>query len=170
MRDTSLIRPIVTVCSLSINPTLIQFTEKRQRIINEISRRWSHVHYTYPMIESPVMPLLRLFDKIDPNQSKLDSKFNQDFGLDSLDIVEITAALEDEFLGRNSLHRDILFNIHVTNMMSINMLNPYPLKKNISNDFFSFLVVLLINPSFFEKDFFSMNLERLNDSFCSRCI
>ena len=49
------------------------------------------------MIESPVMLLLRLFDKIHPNQSKLDSTFNQDFGLDSLDIVEITAALEDEF-------------------------------------------------------------------------
>ena len=49
------------------------------------------------MIESPVMCLLRLFHKIHPNQSKLDSTFNRDFGLDSLDIVEITAALEDEF-------------------------------------------------------------------------
>ncbi len=98
MRSGSLIRPMVTIRSLSINPTLINLNEKRQILINEIPRRWSHVHYTYPMIESRVMLLLRLFDKIDPNSLKLDSKFVQDLGLDSLDIVEITAALEDEFL------------------------------------------------------------------------
>jgi len=97
MRSGSLIRPMVTIRSLSINPTLINLNEKRQILINEIPRRWSHVHYTYPMIESRVLLLLRLFDKIDPNSLKLDSKFVQDLGLDSLDIVEITAALEDEF-------------------------------------------------------------------------
>ena len=97
MRSASLIRPMMTIRPLSINPTLIHFNEKRQRSINEVPRRWSHVHYTYPMIESRVLLVLRLFDKIDPNKLTLDSKFNQDLGLDSLDIVEITAALEDEF-------------------------------------------------------------------------
>ena len=97
MRSASLIRPMMIIRPLSINPTLIHFNEKRQRSINEVPRRWSHVHYTYPMIESRVLLVLRLFDKIDPNKLTLDSKFNQDLGLDSLDIVEITAALEDEF-------------------------------------------------------------------------
>ena len=43
------------------------------------------------------MHLLRLFDQIDRKQLKLDSKFNQDLGLDSLDIIKIIAALEAEF-------------------------------------------------------------------------
>lgn len=97
MRSGSLMRPMTAIRPLSIKPTLINLTEKRQTLINEIPRRWSHVHYTYPMIESRVMLLLRLFDKIDSNKLKLDSRFVQDLGLDSLDIVEITAALEDEF-------------------------------------------------------------------------
>ena len=87
---------------------------------------------------------MRLFDKIDPNQLKLDSKFDQDLGLDSLDIVEITTAPEDEFHRQKFLmliriillHLDILFNIYVTTIMCMNMLNPYALKKNISKDFF----------------------------------
>ena len=68
MRSASLIRPMVTVRPLSINPTRIHFNEKRQMLINEIPRRWSHVHYTYPMIESRVMLVLRLLDKIDANK------------------------------------------------------------------------------------------------------
>jgi acyl carrier protein len=97
MRSGTLMRPMVTTRPLAIKSSLINLTEKRKVLINEIPRRWSHVHYTYPMIESRVMLLLRLFDKISPNSLKLDSKFVQDLGLDSLDIVEITAALEDEF-------------------------------------------------------------------------
>ncbi|CAF0845228.1 unnamed protein product [Rotaria sordida] len=97
MRSASLMRPMITVRPLSIKPTLMNLNEKRKLLINEIPRRWSHVHYTYPMIESRVLLLLRLFDKIDPNSLKLDSRFVQDLGLDSLDIVEITAAVEDEF-------------------------------------------------------------------------
>jgi NADH dehydrogenase (ubiquinone) 1 alpha/beta subcomplex 1 len=99
MRSGTLLRPMITtIRPLSIKPSLINFNEKHRRVlINEIPRRWSHVHYTYPMIESRVMLVLRLFDKIDGDSLKLDSKFVQDLGLDSLDIVEITAALEDDF-------------------------------------------------------------------------
>ena len=61
------------------------------------ARRWSHVHYDYPMIESRVLLLLRLFDKIDPQRMQLDSRFLEDLSLDSLDLVEITAACEEEF-------------------------------------------------------------------------
>ena len=78
--------------NMNLNEKLI-----KNNSFNEMTRRWSHVHYDYRMIESRVMLLLRLFDKIDPNKINLDSKFIQDLGLDSLDIVEITAACEDEF-------------------------------------------------------------------------
>ncbi|CAF0979536.1 unnamed protein product [Adineta ricciae] len=102
-RTSSFIRPVIGTLprrSLFFKPTLVSFNEKQRQpsmIINHIPVRQSHVHYTYPMIESRVMLVLRLFDKIDGNALQLDSKFAQDLGLDSLDIVEITAALEDEF-------------------------------------------------------------------------
>jgi NADH dehydrogenase (ubiquinone) 1 alpha/beta subcomplex 1 len=95
MRSGSLMKPMLICRPLTLKPSLINFGEKRK--FNLIPRRWSHVHYTYPMIESRVMLLLRLFDKINPNSVTLDSKFVQELGLDSLDIVEITAACEDEF-------------------------------------------------------------------------
>ncbi|UJR17897.1 hypothetical protein I4U23_004796 [Adineta vaga] len=101
-RTSSFVRPIIVTLprrALSFKPTLVNLNEKHRQssIINHIPCRFSHVHYTYPMIESRVMLVLRLFDKIDGNALQLDSKFVQDLGLDSLDIVEITAALEDEF-------------------------------------------------------------------------
>ena len=98
MRSGSLLRPALsTVRPMSFNGSLLMRKDQPSVLINEVSRRWSHIHYTYPMIESRVMLLLRLFDKIDPNAMQLDSRFVQDLGLDSLDIVEITAACEDEF-------------------------------------------------------------------------
>ena len=100
MRSGALLRPVLsTVRPMSFDARLLKREDQpRARVlINEVTRRWSHIHYTYPMIESRVMLLLRLFDKIDPNAVQLDSRFVQDLGLDSLDIVEITAACEDEF-------------------------------------------------------------------------
>ena len=83
--------------SVQLGPsTLFRLREHRPTEIY-LPRRWSHVHYDYSMIESRVMLLLRLFDKIDPQTIQLDSKFTQDLSLDSLDLVEITAACEDEF-------------------------------------------------------------------------
>ncbi|CAF1071624.1 unnamed protein product, partial [Didymodactylos carnosus] len=43
------------------------------------------------------MLVLRLYDKINPEKLHLDSSFQKDFGLDSLDQVEIICAMEDEF-------------------------------------------------------------------------
>jgi NADH dehydrogenase (ubiquinone) 1 alpha/beta subcomplex 1, acyl-carrier protein len=97
MRSGTLVRPLATMRPLSFQPTLIHLKEKPKLFTNEIARRSSHVHYNYGMIESRVMLLLRLFDKIDADKIQLDSRFVQDLGLDSLDIVEITAACEDEF-------------------------------------------------------------------------
>lgn len=83
--------------SLQVAPTLLFRLPQHPTTNNSLPRRWSHVHYDYSMIESRVMLLLRLFDKIDPQRIQLDSKFTQDLALDSLDLVEITAACEDEF-------------------------------------------------------------------------
>src|SRR5690349_13346221 len=97
MRSGSLIKQMLLNRHLTLKASFIILRENGKTLINKTFRRWSHVHYTYPMIESRVMLLLRLFDKINPNELNLDSKFQQDLGLDSLDIVEITAACEDEF-------------------------------------------------------------------------
>lgn len=48
-------------------------------------------------IEHRVLVLLKEFDKIDHSKLNMDSHFIKDLGLDSLDQVEITMALEEEF-------------------------------------------------------------------------
>lgn len=48
-------------------------------------------------IETRVMELMRNFDKVNKEKLALDSHFVNDLGLDSLDQVEITMELEDEF-------------------------------------------------------------------------
>ncbi|KAI8812105.1 acyl carrier protein-like protein, partial [Cladochytrium replicatum] len=48
-------------------------------------------------IEDRVLALLRDFDKVDRSKLTVDAHFVNDLGLDSLDQVEITMALEDEF-------------------------------------------------------------------------
>ncbi|CDS43533.1 NADH dehydrogenase [Echinococcus multilocularis] len=49
------------------------------------------------MIEDRVMLVLQLYDKIDPNKLTLKSDLVKDFGLDSLDMVEVNVAMEEEF-------------------------------------------------------------------------
>lgn len=44
------------------------------------------------------MLVLSLYDKIDPEQLKMESNFFTDLGLDSLDYVEMIMMIEDEFL------------------------------------------------------------------------
>ncbi|RTG89578.1 NADH dehydrogenase (ubiquinone) 1 alpha/beta subcomplex 1 [Schistosoma bovis] len=55
------------------------------------------VPLTKTMIEDRVMLVLRLYDKIDPYKITLNSRFNEDFGIDSLDHVELVMAIEEEF-------------------------------------------------------------------------
>ena len=50
-----------------------------------------------PQIEERVLQLLRDFDKVAKDKLSPDAHFIKDLGLDSLDQVEITMALEDEF-------------------------------------------------------------------------
>ncbi len=48
-------------------------------------------------IEDRVMELMRNFDKVNKDKLTLDAHFVNDLGLDSLDQVEITMEMEDEF-------------------------------------------------------------------------
>ncbi|KAJ3033986.1 NADH dehydrogenase 1, alpha/beta subcomplex subunit 1 ndufab1/ACP [Rhizophlyctis rosea] len=52
---------------------------------------------TPQQIEDRILQLLKDFEKVDPVKLTIDSHFINDLGLDSLDQVEITMALEDEF-------------------------------------------------------------------------
>ncbi|KAJ3054374.1 NADH dehydrogenase 1, alpha/beta subcomplex subunit 1 ndufab1/ACP [Rhizophlyctis rosea] len=52
---------------------------------------------TVQEIEDRILQLLKDFEKVDPAKLNIDSHFINDLGLDSLDQVEITMALEDEF-------------------------------------------------------------------------
>ncbi|PIK61704.1 putative acyl carrier protein, mitochondrial isoform X2 [Apostichopus japonicus] len=52
---------------------------------------------TFDQIEARTLNLLKLFDKVDPDKVTVSSHFIDDMGLDSLDVVEIVMAIEDEF-------------------------------------------------------------------------
>lgn len=52
---------------------------------------------TLESIRDRVLYVLKLYDKIDPEQLQVTSHFMKDLGLDSLDQVEIIMAMEDEF-------------------------------------------------------------------------
>ncbi|KAG7315553.1 hypothetical protein KOW79_020419 [Hemibagrus wyckioides] len=52
---------------------------------------------TLESIRDRVLYVLKLYDKINPEQLQVSSHFMKDLGLDSLDQVEIIMAMEDEF-------------------------------------------------------------------------
>merc|ERR1739844_178239 len=54
-------------------------------------------HLTKEELQTRVLNVLKLFDKVDPEKVSADSHFINDLGLDSLDVVEIVMAMEDEF-------------------------------------------------------------------------
>lgn len=43
------------------------------------------------------MTVVKNFDQVDPSKVNPETKFAEDLGLDSLDIVEVVMAIEDEF-------------------------------------------------------------------------
>ncbi|CAB9525751.1 Acyl carrier protein [Seminavis robusta] len=44
-----------------------------------------------------IMGVVKNFDQVDPSKVTAETKFADDLGLDSLDIVEVVMAIEDEF-------------------------------------------------------------------------
>ena len=41
--------------------------------------------------------MVKNFDQVDPNKVNPETKFIEDLGLDSLDVMEVVMAIEDEF-------------------------------------------------------------------------
>uniref|UniRef100_UPI00358E657F acyl carrier protein, mitochondrial n=1 Tax=Myxine glutinosa TaxID=7769 RepID=UPI00358E657F len=64
----------------------------------QLVRSYSDVPMSLGLIRSRVMYVLKMYDKIDPGKLHVTSHFMKDFGLDSLDQVEIIMAMEDEFV------------------------------------------------------------------------
>jgi len=44
-----------------------------------------------------VLSVVKNFDQVDPTKVSPETKFAEDLGLDSLDVVEVVMAIEDEF-------------------------------------------------------------------------
>ncbi|VDD80641.1 unnamed protein product [Mesocestoides corti] len=62
-------------------------------------RRFGHgPPLSKPMIEDRVMLVLRLYDKVDPEKITLQTDLAKEYGLDSLDMVEVVMAIEQEFM------------------------------------------------------------------------
>ncbi|XP_057310756.1 uncharacterized protein LOC130648706 [Hydractinia symbiolongicarpus] len=75
--------------SSHVNPNIIALQRSRQRFF--ASDQGSET------IEEQTMNVLKLFDKVDPSKVTLEAHFINDLGLDSLDVVEVVMAFEDEF-------------------------------------------------------------------------
>ncbi|KAI9917481.1 hypothetical protein PsorP6_013018 [Peronosclerospora sorghi] len=48
-------------------------------------------------VSERVLSVVKNFDKVDPDNVKEEAKFQEDLGLDSLDVVEVVMAMEEEF-------------------------------------------------------------------------
>eukprot|EP00493_Phyllostaurus_siculus_P000235 UN00237 len=48
-------------------------------------------------LQEQTLDVLKLFDKVDPTKVTMEAHFINDLGLDSLDVVEVVMAFEDEF-------------------------------------------------------------------------
>ncbi|KAF2635794.1 ACP-like protein [Massarina eburnea CBS 473.64] len=58
----------------------------------------AHAGLTRDEVEGRIMDLLKNFDKVtDLSKVNVESHFNNDLGLDSLDTVEVVMAIEEEF-------------------------------------------------------------------------
>ncbi|VDM31646.1 unnamed protein product [Hydatigera taeniaeformis] len=97
-----LLSSIAPICFLIPALIFLYFYPLGNRELEEMRSklllRFSHgPPLTKPMIEDRVMLVLQLYDKIDPNKLTLKSDLAKDFGLDSLDMVEVNVAMEEEF-------------------------------------------------------------------------
>ena len=54
-------------------------------------------HLTIDQVQQRVLTVLKAFDKVPGERVQLDSNFIADLGLDSLDVVEVVMAMEEEF-------------------------------------------------------------------------
>jgi NADH dehydrogenase (ubiquinone) 1 alpha/beta subcomplex 1, acyl-carrier protein len=58
---------------------------------------YSQVFLDVGEVTDRILTVIKNFDQVDASKVKPETKFADDLGLDSLDIVEIVMAIEDEF-------------------------------------------------------------------------
>eukprot|EP01123_Difflugia_compressa_P007851 TRINITY_DN2198_c0_g6_i1.p1 TRINITY_DN2198_c0_g6~~TRINITY_DN2198_c0_g6_i1.p1 ORF type:complete len:135 (-),score=22.99 TRINITY_DN2198_c0_g6_i1:197-601(-) len=83
--STLIFRPSFRSTSLSLSFTPLRFYSDAHKL-------------SYAEVESRVLKVVKAFDKVDPNIVTVNSTFQKDLGVDSLDAVELVMALEDEFV------------------------------------------------------------------------
>jgi len=84
-------------------PAAFVHTQRSQSLVvpqttltQQAIRSYSSAHIDVDLPEM-TMDVLKLYDKVDPTKLSLEARFKEDLGLDSLDIVEVVMAFEDEF-------------------------------------------------------------------------
>lgn len=89
---------------ISLGPRRGWYWTSKRHLSDDGKKEWPTSFGTEPQrnpvykdIEARVMKVCSKYDKIDSNKLQLTSHFVDDFGLDSLDHVEIMMELEDEF-------------------------------------------------------------------------
>ena len=81
----------------------IHLLNNQTAAINQISKRFKETRWGYKdprdreSVTSRTLEVCRQFEKIDGDKLTIDSNFQKDMGLDSLDHVELIMAIEDEF-------------------------------------------------------------------------
>ncbi|KAM9455144.1 NADH:ubiquinone oxidoreductase subunit AB1a [Clarias gariepinus] len=98
------IRCEVSALSLRRARGFSQLVPGHKPVLAQVSggiQQWRHYGDLPPLtlesIKDRVLYVLKLYDKINPEQLQVTSHFMKDLGLDSLDQVEIIMAMEDEF-------------------------------------------------------------------------
>ncbi len=62
-----------------------------------VRRAYSGAHLSTEQVQNRLLSVLASFSKATPHPTPLVAKFTQDLGLDSLDVVEVVMAVEEEF-------------------------------------------------------------------------
>ncbi|XP_066919702.1 acyl carrier protein-like [Clytia hemisphaerica] len=104
LRNLIRLAPKNTVTKLSCRAinTQLQCTNKHQILktlptIARVSQRFYGDTADDESLEDKTMNVLKLFDKVDPSKVNVEAHLINDLGLDSLDVVEVVMAFEDEF-------------------------------------------------------------------------
>lgn len=97
-RASTLLANNTVIATKTNNTTLVANSFKIQAFVNNQVRSYSaSAHPSAQEIETRIIALLNDFDKVPKEKLNIDAHFIKDLGLDSLDQVEITMAIEDEF-------------------------------------------------------------------------
>jgi len=102
---TQISKSRIALTSLAVRSRQISSLASHVPQLLIVSSKWTQPTRSYgndfvnsvDELREMTMNVLKLFDKVDPTKVSPDAHFINDLGLDSLDVVEIVMAFEDEF-------------------------------------------------------------------------